>query len=296
LSLRSNWIGVASLNDYWNAVEAGLLSNERVLIAHHGNRGEEAEGLLRAFLAKHLPKRYGVSKGAVVFNSSGAQSYAADVIVYDANHTPLIRNGDVSLVPDGAVYGVIEVTETLDSEKLAKDNKKIAEFKTACAAPLPDIDFDASGHPYFRAAPRPFGMIVGFAGVELRTLEGRYQDLVDQAASAARRESALADAERVLYGGECADLVALLGDGVLSLEEEIEMMGRAALRNSDAVARAQLGRGAKVRLSRHPAGALGEFFTRLNATLSTMRLNPVRLEEFVSPEIGIFALSQEDED
>lgn len=91
------------------------LSKIRKALTHDLSKGEGLEETLRAFLERHLPGGLGVTTGQII-DSKGARSRQTDVIVYDANRTPMLFTSDQGrhqLVPSEGVIAVIEVKASL---------------------------------------------------------------------------------------------------------------------------------------------------------------------------------------
>ena len=87
------------------------------LIPHPGELGTGREEVLRQFLRKYLPQRFGVSTGFVV-DSSGNVSKQIDVIIYDALLTPKFEAvGGKIFHPCESVVCVGEVKSVLTSHK-----------------------------------------------------------------------------------------------------------------------------------------------------------------------------------
>jgi len=91
----------------------------RSTLSHPGAKGTAFEESVRAFLRKHFPPAFEVSTGFVV-DSTGAISRQIDVIVSDANRTPVFyQAGELRVVPVEAVYAVIEVKARIDATSIA---------------------------------------------------------------------------------------------------------------------------------------------------------------------------------
>ena len=80
---------VMDMPEFFAKVEATLLAKFQMAgaIAHAGDKGENREEILRDFLARHLPGRYGITKGHVV-TRDGSLSHSADIIIYDSLVAP----------------------------------------------------------------------------------------------------------------------------------------------------------------------------------------------------------------
>ncbi|MFP4057796.1 MAG: DUF6602 domain-containing protein [Candidatus Brocadiia bacterium] len=80
---------------------------------HGPEKGRRREGAMREFLRAQLPGRYAVGRGEVVA-SMGEASRQADVLIYDALHTPvLVDSGGSQVLPVECVYAVVEVKPRL---------------------------------------------------------------------------------------------------------------------------------------------------------------------------------------
>lgn len=92
----------------------------RDAVGHNGVVGQEGERIVAGFLRDRLPKSIGVTTGEII-DVEGGRSKQADVILYDALHTPMIFSGedaDTSVVPAEGVLAVIEVKTHLRSGDL----------------------------------------------------------------------------------------------------------------------------------------------------------------------------------
>lgn len=77
--------------------------------------GDDSEANCARVLREFLPGRYGVAKGHVM-DSRGTTSDQIDLLVYDAQYTPLLAqtsSGDL-FVPAEAVYAVFEVKQEMN--------------------------------------------------------------------------------------------------------------------------------------------------------------------------------------
>jgi hypothetical protein len=107
---------------------------------HAGERGGEAEDILKQFLRERLPKRFGVESGLVI-GADGAVSRQTDVIVFDAFNSPVYRSGSkLQILPRDNVAAVIEVKSKLNKEELFDAANKIASVKKIKASPICGID------------------------------------------------------------------------------------------------------------------------------------------------------------
>lgn len=98
-------------------------------IPHNLTKGQEAERVLRDFLAGHLPKRFGVTAGFVL-DPANQVSRQQDVIIYDALNCPVyLASDDAAIIPADNVAAVIEVKSALNSAQLQDGLQKIASVK-----------------------------------------------------------------------------------------------------------------------------------------------------------------------
>jgi hypothetical protein len=107
---------------------------------HAGDRGEEAENILKKFLSERLPKRFGVESG-IVIGQDGAISRQCDVIIYDALNSPVYRSGTkLQILPRDNVAAVIEVKSKLNKDELTDAAVKIASVKSIKPSPIGAVD------------------------------------------------------------------------------------------------------------------------------------------------------------
>lgn len=99
------------------------------LFQHQGVKGEGNETVLRDFLTKFIPKRYGVGTG-IVIDRDGNPSGQCDVVVYDDLSYPAFFFLTAShFFPIDTVRVVIEVKTTIDSSKAKEACKSIAAVR-----------------------------------------------------------------------------------------------------------------------------------------------------------------------
>ena len=98
------------LKELFTSIKTTMLSRfkESGFIQHNGDKGENREEILMEFLANHLPKRYGVTKGEVI-TKDGKRSHEVDIIIYDAVNCPMLYAGKTSIFP---VEGVSELLKS----------------------------------------------------------------------------------------------------------------------------------------------------------------------------------------
>lgn len=95
---------------------------------HSGEKGREAEEILKKFLINYLPKKYEVSTGFV--HTDMGTSNQCDILIYDANNYSPLYSGFVNqIIPMLSLRAVVECTMHLNSNKIKQDNKKMANLK-----------------------------------------------------------------------------------------------------------------------------------------------------------------------
>ena len=100
------------------------------LTGHGTTIGDDSEANWARVLREFLPARYGIAKGQVI-DSQGGISDQIDLLIYDAQYTPLLAktaNGDL-FVPAEAVYAVFEVKQEINRKLLEYAGKKIASVR-----------------------------------------------------------------------------------------------------------------------------------------------------------------------
>lgn len=104
------------------------------LIGHGPTVGAAREELLRALLERHVPKRYHVATGFV----DGFKPQF-DILVYDQlEFAPLLRAGNLVVVPPEAVRAILEVKSTLNATTLkeALDHLDVVTFMSGGGPPI----------------------------------------------------------------------------------------------------------------------------------------------------------------
>jgi uncharacterized protein DUF6602 len=164
---------------------------------HPEEKGEEVEEKLREFLNKHLPKRFSTTKGHVIDNENKMSSQA-DVLVYDAENSPVYRAAKNTLIlPSDSIAAVIEVKSSLDKRELGKACEKIAEIKALKKSAVTNIDQPVTHSPLI--VESTLGIIFAFDSET--SLESLAQNLKEFNSS---RPSHL-----------WADMVVVLGHGII---------------------------------------------------------------------------------
>lgn len=111
------------LEEVFNDFSNEMLSNfekVRKAIKHKGKKGEAVENIVKKFLRDYLPENLGICSGEVL-DSKGNHSRELDVIIYDAQKTPIFfKSEDSQVIPVECVYAVIEVKTLLNKAELNK--------------------------------------------------------------------------------------------------------------------------------------------------------------------------------
>lgn len=123
-----------------NRLREAFLAKQRHLLAalevvpeftsHGTTMGDDSEANWARVLREFLPGRYGVAKGHVM-DSRGTTSDQIDLLVYDAQYTPLLAqtsSGDL-FVPAEAVYAVFEVKQEMNKTFMDYAGTKIASVR-----------------------------------------------------------------------------------------------------------------------------------------------------------------------
>lgn len=107
---------------------------------HYAERGTETEIILSQFLNSHLPKRFSADTGLVIDHNNKISSQI-DVIVFDANNSPIYRKcPKISILPIDNVAIAIEVKSKLNKAELTDAAKKIASVKKLEKKAFSNID------------------------------------------------------------------------------------------------------------------------------------------------------------
>lgn len=120
------------INEIFQGIANKLLTDFdqiQAQIEHAGERGEQRERAVRAFLAKYLPKKYSLGTGHVI-DRKGNTSNQCDIVIYDAFNCPLLLAEEgYQLFPAEAVFGVIEVKSVFDANTIAESVQNIQSVK-----------------------------------------------------------------------------------------------------------------------------------------------------------------------
>lgn len=143
---------------------------------HAGDRGEEAEEVVKTFLNNHIPQRFKAVSG-VVIDQDNSLSKQTDVIVYDALSSPVFRYGEkTQILPVDTVAAVMEVKSRLTKDELKDGYQKIASVKALKKTPLTRVDKLPTGSEM--AGAGTFGIVFGFdSDASLETLAENAKEL-----------------------------------------------------------------------------------------------------------------------
>lgn len=166
-----------------NRLRSAFLAKQRHLLAalevvpeltsHGTTMGDESEANWARVLREFLPGRYGVAKGHVM-DSRGATSDQIDLLIYDAQYTPLLAqttSGDL-FIPSEAIYAVFEVKQEMNKAFMDYAGAKIASVRKLHRTSVP------IAHAGGTFAPKPPIPILG----GLLTTRNGWADLQGEAA------------------------------------------------------------------------------------------------------------------
>jgi hypothetical protein len=128
---------------------------------HPGEKGAEAEKVVRDFLNHHLPQRFRATSG-IIIDKANSLSPQTDVIIYDALTSPVYRySEDMLMLPLDTVAVVIEVKSRLNKQEIEDGYGKIAACKRLKKTPVSGGDQQATGSDLKSVAT--YGVIFGFS-------------------------------------------------------------------------------------------------------------------------------------
>jgi uncharacterized protein DUF6602 len=266
-------------------IEDSLLARfrEAEAVQHRGDRGESRELLLRDFLAEHLPRRYGVTKGEVV-TKTGDQSHSADVIIYDAVNCPVLYSGATTVLPIEGVYGIIEVKSTMSKAEFLDASKKIESFKRLAPRDLSVIQ--TREYVTVHRPSRPFGIAFGYSlgNNSLDSLRSNFDE----------RHREVHDVDYFV------NLLAVLGSGVVRFEHvDLPAGEKHLLLGTDETVDFVLAKqhrheqgeesGQLLRTVQENVGSrtFGRFFVYLLILLERMRLGFADLGQYLDPSLPL---------
>ena len=144
--------------------------------AHHAELGNHREILFRNFLRKYLPKSWNISTGFVI-GENGEISRQQDVIIWDAqNFIPYLQEHDFVIVPQQAVYALIEIKTNLSKKELKNalnclHSPMFNNWRLAKKNPWPEMNNKQ------RVVNVPFRGI--FALKKQRSMVGIFDDIIE---------------------------------------------------------------------------------------------------------------------
>lgn len=269
-----------------SSIEATMLARfrEAGFIKHAGDKGENREHMLREFLAKHLPKKYGVAKGEIV-TKSGQHSHSADIIIYDAVNCPILYSEKTAVVPIEGVFGIIEVKSTLSKAEFIGAARQIESFKRLAPRELGIIQ--TREYVTVHRPSRPFGIVLGFdlADNSLESLSDNWKEL--------NREI-----HDVNY---FTNFACVLGQGLLRYEKvNLSLGDKTLLIDTDEFVNLVLTQQKKEKngephdeiilriiIENVKDGTFGRFFIYLLILLSRMKINVPDLGQYVDPDLPL---------
>jgi hypothetical protein len=120
------------INSYLQSISDELLSVQnriRNLVRHWPTDGEHKEAALRLVLRRHLPTSLLVGRGFIATRDES--STQLDVLIVSADQPLLFRDGDLMIVTQDTVKGLIEVKTRCDSVKVV--GKVVTKLLTSAA-------------------------------------------------------------------------------------------------------------------------------------------------------------------
>lgn len=272
------------INEFFGHIEETMLAKFRQagFIQHAGDKGESRESILRRFLATHLPKRYGVTKGEII-TKDGKHGHAADMIIYDVENCPILYAENTAILPIEGVYGLIEIKSRLSKREFLDAVSKIESFKRLAPRDLSVIE--TREYVTVHRPSRPFGIILGYQldGNSLGSLSENWEQ----------------ENKRIHDVNFFVNLVSVMGEGLLRYEKANLSRGeKEPLLDTDQFVNLVLT--IKKRLAeREPVDEIvlrivqeklemrtfGRFFLYLLIMLSRMRLGVPDLGRYLDPDL-----------
>jgi hypothetical protein len=274
------------LEHFFSHVEQTLLQRFQAsgFVQHAGDRGGNREQVLRDFLRKHLPARYGVTKGEIV-TRGGAHTHSADIIIYDAQNCPVLYVEETSVLPVESVFGIVEVKSTLSKSEFVDAARKVEAFKRLAPRDLSVIE--TREYVTVHRPSRPFGIVLGYQLSD---------NSLDSLASNWKAENA-----RIHDVNYFTNVVAVLGTGLLRFEAANVTRGeKAPLLGTDEFVQLVLTQNKRlqekepadevyVRVVQEALGnnTFGRLFVYLLILLGRMRVGVPDLGRYLDPELPI---------
>jgi hypothetical protein len=140
---------------------------------HYPSTGSYLESLISSHLRRRLPNRFSVSTGFLSsiekVDSSNFERFISnqfDILVWDShNYPPLFQNDNFVIIVPQSCYAIIEVTNTLNGNKIQEDIRKL------------DSCFNWYG--CYRQSFQPFTAIIGFKSNDFEDLESIAKKLLE---------------------------------------------------------------------------------------------------------------------
>jgi hypothetical protein len=274
------------LKELLRLTEEELLARFRAAgyVEHLGDRGENREEILRNFLDKNLPRRYGIGKGAVV-TKEGVQSHSADIVVYDAIECPILYAERTQVFPIEGVYGLIEVKSRLAKSEFLDACEKIRVFKQLAPRDLSVIQtrYGATVH----RPSRPFGIVLAFglADNSLESLAANWEMLNSQIHDVNYFANLVAILGTGILRHEVADLSIGEKRPLLDTDEFVELVLTSQKRQVSGEAPLEV----YFRIVKENSGArtFGRFLVYLLAMLARLKLGAPDLGRYIDPDLPI---------
>lgn len=272
--------GSAHLSAFFEQIEETLLArfNQAAIVQHMGDRGGNREELLREFLRKHLPDKYGIAKGEIL-TSDGDHSHSADIIIYDAENCPVLYSESTEILPVEGVYGIVEVKSRLSKNEFISTARKIRAFKELAPRELSVVQ--TREYVTLDRPSRPLGIVFAFdvADNSLDSLEANWVAL----------NSEIHDVNYFV------NLVAVMGHGLLYYEHaDLSAGKKTPLLDTDQYVNLILKLQALddaenqiLRIVKSDLGSrtFGRFFVLLLTILQSMKLGVPDLGRYLDPDL-----------
>ena len=272
------------INEFFGHVAETMLAKFRQagFIQHPGDKGQSRESILRKFLTKHLPNKYGVAKGEII-TKDGKHSHAADIIIYDADYCPVLYAENTAILPIEGVYGLIEVKSRLSKREFLDAVGKIESFKRLAPRDLSIIE--TREYVTVHRPSRPFGIVLGYQ------LDGNSLDSLS--------ENWAEENKRIHDVNFFANLVSVLGEGLLRYEKanlsrgekepllDTDHFVNLVLTTKKRIARKEPVDEIVIRIVQEKLGmrTFGRFFLYLLMMLSRMKLGVPDLGRYLDPDL-----------
>jgi hypothetical protein len=179
---------------------------------HMGSIGDTTESAWIKLLNEYLPGRYRASKGFAI-DHLGNASDQLDCIIYDAHFTPKLWGEQGNFfVPAEAVYGTLELKQTLDASTIEDAAVKIASLRA-----LNRTSVAKTGVLGVSAPVEPFPLIGGLVGMDASWSGGLNQTFLEQFNSLTenRRLDIVLTAKHGFCDGFSGDAEVITGEGAL---------------------------------------------------------------------------------